>query len=188
MTDVDPPLVRWWRLALLATLGVGFFVVGRVTGLNASLSTERIRALTADAGLWGPIAFVLIFCVGELVHVPGVVFLAAAVVAYGRVGGGMLAFLGAVGAGSVSFIVVRTIGGTPLAAMRSSLARRIFSQLDGHPVRTIFLLRQLLWMAPPLNYALALSNVRFRSYLLGTALGLLAPITGLVLLSDQLLR
>jgi uncharacterized membrane protein YdjX (TVP38/TMEM64 family) len=43
-------------------------------------------------------------------------------------------------------------------------------------------------MAPPLNYALALSNVRFRSYLLGTALGLLAPITGLVLLSDQLLR
>jgi uncharacterized membrane protein YdjX (TVP38/TMEM64 family) len=43
-------------------------------------------------------------------------------------------------------------------------------------------------MGPQLNYALALSSVRFRTYLLGTALGLLAPITGLVLLSDQFLR
>jgi hypothetical protein len=68
------------------------------------------------------------------------------------------------------------------------VARRILSHLDGHPVRTIFLLRLLLWMAPQLNYALALSNVRFRSYLLGTALGLLAPIAGLVLLSDRFLR
>jgi len=187
MTDVDHR-VRWWRLVLLAVLVVGLFLVARVTGLNEYLSTERIRAVTAAAGFWGPIAFVLIFCVGELVHVPGAVFVAAAVVAYGRAGGGALAFVGALVAVSVSFVVVRTIGGKPLAAIRFSLARRILSELDGHPVRTIFLLRLLLWMAPQLNYALALSSVRFRSYLLGTALGLLAPITGLVLLSDRLLR
>jgi uncharacterized membrane protein YdjX (TVP38/TMEM64 family) len=188
MTNVDRAPVRWWRLALLATLVVGVFAVGRVTGINAYLSTERIRAVTATAGLWGPIAFVLIFCGAELVHVPGAVFVAAAVVAYGRTGGGILAFVGALAAGSVSFVVVRTIGGKPLAAIRSSLVQRILSNLDGHPVRTIFFLRLLLWMAPPLNYALALSNVRFRSYLLGTALGLLGPIIGLVLLSDQFLR
>jgi len=187
MTDVDHR-VRWWRLVLLAVLVVGFFVVARVTGLNAYLSTERIRAVTAAAGFWGPIVFVLIFCLGELVHVPGAVFVAAAVVAYGRATGGVLAFVGALAAVSVSFVVVRTIGGKPLAAIRFSLARRILSHLEGHPVRTIFLLRLLLWMAPQLNYALALSSVRFRSYLFGTALGLLAPISGLVLLSDQLLR
>ena len=89
---------------------------------------------------------------------------------------------------SVSFVVVRTIGGKPLGAIRSSLAPRILSHLEGHPVRTIFLFRLLLWMAPQLNYALPLSSVRFRSYLLGTTLGLLAPITGLVLLSAQFLR
>jgi uncharacterized membrane protein YdjX (TVP38/TMEM64 family) len=37
-----------------------------------------------------------------------------------------------------------------------------------------------------LNYALALSNVRFRNYLIGTALGLLAPIAAIVFLSNQL--
>jgi uncharacterized membrane protein YdjX (TVP38/TMEM64 family) len=187
MTELGQP-VRWWRLGLLAAVVVGLFVVARVSGLHAYLSAERIRAITTAAGPWGPIAFVVITCVGELVHVPGVVFVAAAVVAYGRTGGGALAFVGVLCAVSVSFLVVRTIGGKPLRALRSSLARRILSHLDGHPVRTIFLLRLLLWMAPQLNYALALSSVRFRSYLLGSALGLLAPIAGLVLLSDHLLR
>jgi len=37
------------------------------------------------------------------------------------------------------------------------------------------------------DHLLALSIVLFRSYLLGTALGLLAPIAGLVLFSAQLL-
>lgn len=187
MTGVDSR-VRWWRLGLLAVLIVGLVVVTRVTGLIAYLSTERIRAVMAAAGYWGPIAFVVIFSVGELVQIPGAIFVAAAVVAYGRAGGGVLAFVGALAAVSVSFVVARTLGGKPLGAIRSSLARRILSQLEGHPVRTIFLLRLLLWMAPQLNYALALSSVRFRSYLIGTALGLLAPITGLVLLSDQFLR
>lgn len=187
MTGVDSR-VRWWRLGLLAVLVVALVVVARVTGLTAYLSTERIRAVMAAVGYWGPIAFVVIFSVGELVQIPGAIFVAAAVVAYGRAGGGVLAFVGALAAVSVSFVVARTLGGKPLGAIRSSLARRILSQLEGHPVRTIFLLRLLLWMAPPLNYALALSSVRFRSYLIGTALGLLAPITGLVLLSDQFLR
>src|SRR5262249_56993145 len=46
MTDVARPPVRWWRLALLATLIVAVFAVGRATGLSTYLSTEGIRALT----------------------------------------------------------------------------------------------------------------------------------------------
>jgi len=187
MTGFDRSLVRWWRLALLASLIVVLFAFGRATGLDAYLSAENVRMVTAAAGLWGPLVFVLLFCAGELVHVPGAVFVAAAAVAYGPRGGGILAFVGAVAAVSVSFILVRTIGGEPLAAVRSSRARQILSQLERRPVRTVFLLRLLFWMAPPINYALALSGVRFRSYLIGTALGLPAPIAGIVLLSDRLL-
>ena len=55
-------------------------------------------------------------------------------------------------------------------------------------MRTIFLLRLLFWMAPQLNYVLALSSARFRSYVLGAALALPAPIMGLVHLSAQFLR
>lgn len=188
MIEVDRVGVRWWRLVVLAAVTAGLLVLGKATGLNAYFSADRLRAVTHGAGAWGPIIFVLAFCVGELVHVPGVVFVAAAVLAYGRTGGGALAFAGALVAVSVSFVIVRAIGGRPLAAIRWPLARRVLSRLEERPVRTIVLLRLLLWMAPQLNYALALSNVRFGSYLLGTALGLVPPITGLVLLSDQVLR
>jgi uncharacterized membrane protein YdjX (TVP38/TMEM64 family) len=187
MVDVDQR-VRWWRLALLALLVLGLFVVARATGFNELLSAARVRAVTNAAGAWGPILFVVVFCVGELVHVPGVVFVAAAVLVYGRVGGGALSFVGAVAAVSVSFVVVRAVGGKPLAAIRWPLARRLLSRLDERPVLTVLLLRLLLWMAPQLNYALALSSIRFRSYFVGTALGLLVPIAGIVLLSDNLLR
>jgi uncharacterized membrane protein YdjX (TVP38/TMEM64 family) len=71
---------------------------------------------------------------------------------------------------------------------REAVMSRLLSRLDERPVLTVVLLRLFLWMAPQLNYALALSNIRFRSYFVGTALGLVAPIAGIVLLSDTLLR
>jgi uncharacterized membrane protein YdjX (TVP38/TMEM64 family) len=187
-SDSNVAPLRWWRLAALVALVGGLIVLGKTTGLTAYLSAERIRVFTDAAGLWGPIVFVVVFCVGELVNVPGVIFVGAAVVAYGRLGGGALSFIGAVAAVSVSFVVVRGVGGKPLAAIRWPLAGRLLSRLDERPVLTVILLRLFLWMAPQLNYALALSNIRFRSYFVGTAVGLVAPIAGIVLLSDTLLR
>jgi uncharacterized membrane protein YdjX (TVP38/TMEM64 family) len=86
----------------------------------------------------------------------------------------------------VSFFIVRGVGGKPLGAVRWRFVRRILAQLDAHPLRTVIILRSILWMAPQLNYALALSNVRFRDYLVGSALGLILPLAGMVLLFDRI--
>ena len=43
------------------------------------------------------------------------------------------------------------------------------------PILTVALLRLFLWVAPPINYALALSTVRYRDYAAGSALGLAIP-------------
>lgn len=178
--------VRWWRLGALAAALVALFAVGRLAGWTDDLSTARVRAAIESAGAWGPILFVLAFSVGELLHVPGMVFVAAAVVAYGRLGGGALALAGAIVSLSVSFVVVRAIGGKPLGAIRWRFARRVLGHLDARPVRTVALLRLVLWMSPQVNYVLALSSVRFRSYLAGSALGLTLPIAGIALLFDRL--
>jgi uncharacterized membrane protein YdjX (TVP38/TMEM64 family) len=50
------------------------------------------------------------------------------------------------------------------------------------------LLRLLLQTVPALNYALALSGVSFRQYLLGTALGLPLPIVLYCIFFDYLER
>jgi uncharacterized membrane protein YdjX (TVP38/TMEM64 family) len=160
----------------LAALLVALLVAGRLTGLTDRLSVPALRAAVGAAGAWGPVLFVLAFCAGELVHVPGMVFVAAAAFAYGPVNGAALSFAGALASLSVTFAFVRAVGGKPLSTLKWPLAERILAHLDRRPVRTIALLRLVLWISPPVSYALALSGVRFRSYLAGSALGLAIPI------------
>ena len=87
---------------------------------------------------------------------------------------------------TLSFYVVRLIGGQPLGDIKRPLARRILARLDEHPLQTVAILRFFFWMAPPLNYALAMSKVRYRHYLLGSAIGLAIPIPLVVLFFDWL--
>ena len=92
--------------------------------------------------------YVIAFCVGELLHVPGLVFVAAGVLAYGPALGGPLAFLGAVAAVSVSFWIVRAVGGRPLGELRTRWVRRALAQLDARPIATIAILRLVLILWP----------------------------------------
>ena len=164
------------RLALLVVFLVGLFVIGTATGWADRFTLEGVRAAIADAGIWGFAVFLGAFAVGELLHVPGFLFVAAAVLAYGRLLGGGAAYVGAVVSVVVSFAVVRGVGGRALGGLKNARVRRILDRLEERPVRVVALLRLLLWMAPPLNYALALSPVRFRDYLIGSAIGLVIPI------------
>ena len=66
------------------------------------------------------------------------------------------------------------------------MARRLFAGLDAHPVGSIALLRILMQTAPALNYALALSGIRFRNYMVDTLLGLPLPIALYCYFFDQL--
>src|ERR1700761_7439481 len=102
---------RLVRLALLALVAVALVVVRYETRFGAELSTANVRAHVQDAGAAGVVLFVLAFAAGEILHVPGMVFVAAAALAWGRLAGGMAAYLGAVVSVSICFVVVRAIGG-----------------------------------------------------------------------------
>jgi uncharacterized membrane protein YdjX (TVP38/TMEM64 family) len=166
---------RMLRLAILAAVVVALLVVRYTTSFGASLSTARIRDLVQHAGAAGVALFVLAFTVGELLHVPGMVFVAAAVMAWGRVGGGALSYAAALVSVSVGFFVVRAIGGQPLATITQPRLRALLARLDRRPIVTVALLRLVMWVAPALTYALALSSVRYRDFAIGSALGLLIP-------------
>lgn len=140
-----------------------------------------------SAGVWGWLLYIAVFAAGEFLHVPGLVFVAAAILIYGKLAGFALAYLGAIISVSFSFALVRRIGGTPLQQSNSPWLRRALAQLDQRPIRTVFTLRLLLWLAPPLNYVLALAPLKFSHYLIGSAFGLLPPLAGAALLFDWLI-
>jgi hypothetical protein len=78
-------------------------------------------------------------------------------------------------------------GGAPLVGVRQRWLRRALSRLETRRVLTVALLRTFLVLSPPLSFALAMSRTRFRDRLLGSALGLVAPVAAYVCVSDCLL-
>ena len=140
-----------------------------------------------EAGPLGWLVYICVFTLGELVQVPGFIFVGAASLAYGKVLGFFLAFFAAVISVCVSFAVVRTVGGKALAEFDNKLMKRMLARLDERPVMTVVSLRLVFWIAPPLNYALGLSNIGFRDYLIASAIGLIPPILGMTIFFDWLL-
>lgn len=190
-TVVDEQTIRakrmkWLRVGALAVLFVGSLTVARVTGLSDSMSVEYVRDLMQTTGAWGFFAFVGIFTVGELMHVPGLIFVGAASVAYGQALGVAASFAGALTSVVVSFLLIRAIGGQPLSDFERPFVRKVFARLEEQPIRTVAVLRVLFILSPALNYALAMSKVRFRDFVLGSALGLALPIPLAVIFFDYL--
>ena len=164
------------RVVVALVLVIGLVLVGRATGLDRLLDREQVRTLVESAGALGLLAYVAIFTIGQLLGVPGLVFVAAGILSYGKLYGAGASLLGAVVAVTVSFLIVRAVGGRPLGDVQKPFMRRVMARLDARPVRAIALLRMVFWLAPPVNYALALSRVRLRNFVLGSAVGMLVPI------------
>lgn len=176
-TPLRAPQTRpWRRLAAVLLLLVLLWAVVEFTGLRARINPQSLREGFAAHGAWGFMAFAALFALGNLIQLPGWFFLAAAVLALGPVWGALTTLSAALLSCSVTFFVVRAFGASALRELPGPLARRLFSRLDAHPVRSVALLRLLFQTVPALNYALALSGLRFRDYMLGTLIGLPGPL------------
>ena len=168
--------MRHARLLIVLLLLLAGWVAVHALGLREHFNLPAMQQGLAMHPVAGLLLFVLLFSVGNLLHVPGWLFLAAAVLTLGPLWGGLTTYLAASVACVVTFASIRLLGGQALRGFDGRLARRIFAQLDRHPVRTVALLRLLFQTAPVLNCALALSGVGLRGYVLGTLLGLPLPI------------
>ncbi|MGE0791497.1 MAG: TVP38/TMEM64 family protein [Sandaracinaceae bacterium] len=178
--------VRWLRIGVLAALFVGSLIVAKLTGLSESVNVESVRDLMRESGPLGFLSFIGVFTIGELMHVPGLVFVGAASIAYGPLWGTVAGFVGAVTSVSVGFLVIRAIGGQPLGGFQRPILQRIFARLESHPIATVAILRIVFILAPALTYALAMSKVRFHHFVIGSALGLALPIPLAVYFFDYL--
>jgi len=173
---VIPYVLRYKRL-----LGVGLFLgilltVFEVSGLRDHFNLAFMRQVILQHQIGGLMLFVLLFSLGNLIQIPGWVFLAAAVLTLGRVGGGVVTYVAAVTSCAFTFVTIRALGGDALRLLKNRVAVRLLRELDAHPIASVALLRILFQTVPALNYALAMSGIKFRTYLIGTLVGLPVPI------------
>lgn len=181
------PLARPYRKLLAVALFIGLlFAAFELSGLRQHFSLEFLQQQILANKVTGLLLFVALFALGNLIQVPGWIFLAAAVLTLGKTWGGLATYIAACISCISTFLSIRLIGGDALRQLTNPLAIRIFRHLDQRPLLSVVALRTLFQTVPLLNYALAMSGIRFRNYLLGTLLGLPLPITLYCLLFDTL--
>ena len=183
-----PRFVQLVRLGLVLLLLLLVWAVFERLGLRSQISVVNLRQSFEQHWLLGLASFALLFALGNLVHIPGWVFLAAAVLALGRTWGALATYVAACLSCLTTFLVVRLVGANALRSMNGRTARRLFARLDAHPVRSVFVLRLMFQTLPALNCALALSGVSLGAYMLGTVLGLPLPILAMTVFFDALAR
>ena len=137
---------------------------------------EKIPALVASLGVFAPLAFIGLCIAGVFLHLPEFVLIAIGGVLFGGVQGFFYGWAGALAGSTATFLCVRYF---MREAVQSSCAGR-FKRLDAFDSRlaaqgfqTVLLLRLVLFMAPPLNWLIALTRVKFLHYFAASALGII---------------
>lgn len=174
------------RLLIVILFLVILLALFQFSGLREHFNLEFLRQQIVDNKVNGLFIFILLFCMGNLIQVPGWIFLAAAVLALGKTWGGIATYIAATISCIFTFLTIRFIGGDAIRGLKNRTALKIFHGLDAHPIKSIALLRILFQTVPALNYALALSGVKFHKYLIGTMIGLPLPIMVYCLFFDYI--
>lgn len=174
-------------LAVFLFLAI-LYAVFEYSGLRDHLSVGFLQQTIQQHWIGGLIIFTLLFSLGNLIQIPGWVFLAAAVLALGKTMGGIATYIAASVSCMITFFAIRLVGGDALRQLDNKIAVSLIRQLDARPVKSVLLLRMLFQTLPALNYALAISGIRFRHYMAGTLLGLPLPIALYCLFFDYLAK
>jgi uncharacterized membrane protein YdjX (TVP38/TMEM64 family) len=156
-------------------LGVAALALLIVLGRRAGAGIPQLAAWVEDLGAWGPLAFVVAYAAATVAFVPVSLLTLAAGAIFGVAEGTLWVFVAATIGAALAFLVSRhwaraaverRVAGTPRFA---ALDRAVAEQ----GLKIVLLLRlSPLFPFNALNYALGLTRVSFRDFLVGS-LGML---------------
>lgn len=161
------------RSGLLAKIALGLVAVAALLllGRTAGSYLPAFAAWVQAQGAWGPAIFIAGYVLATVAAVPGSILTLAAGAIFGIAGGAAYVFIAAVTGSSLAFLIARYVA-------RPAVERRVaadprFERIDRAVAREgrkiVFLLR-LSPVLPfnALNYALGLTRVRFRDYVVAS--------------------
>jgi uncharacterized membrane protein YdjX (TVP38/TMEM64 family) len=163
------------RLLLLGAIMIGLLLLAKYTPLGAYFSVEKLQELINGAGNWGLIIFFAVFLMGTLMNVPGAVFLIFAILTYGYFWGILISYITALSCAMINFLFARFVGGKALSEIKNIRIKKALSKVETHPISTLFWLRLFLLLSPVVNYAMALTNIKFKQFFIGNVIAMILP-------------
>lgn len=169
------------RRAALLRLG-GLVLVFVTVAVGVQLSgwdgPQQLRETVEGAGPWGPVLYVLGYAALVLVPTPASVLTILAGALFGLLEGVLLAWLGALLGAVGGFAIGRRLGRPAVDRLLGGRLAQADRVLAHHGLPAVLAVRLVpVFPFTPLNYAAGLVGVKFRHYLLGSALGMLPGAT-----------
>jgi len=160
-------------LVLVAFLALAITVV-RFTPVKDYLTAEALGKLLDKAGIWAPVAFILVYAVGVCLFVPGTLITAIGAAIFGPYWGFLCVWVGAMIGASTAFFLGRGLGREFAASLIGDRLKKYDDAIERNGFATVLYLRLVYFPFTPMNFGMGLTKVRFRDYFLGTGLGIIA--------------
>lgn len=174
---------RWLRspCSRLGFLGL-MVLLAAVVALSADdLSLGGLRDAIEEFGAAGPIVYVGLYALVTVLLLPGTPFTVLSGVAFGPIVGSVVALGGATLGATLSFLVGRGIGRTAVEQLSGRRTRAIDAFLAERGFVSMLVVRLVpLFPFNVLNLVSGVTALRFRDYVLATAIGI---VPGTVLLA-----
>lgn len=170
-----------WRRVVLVLVLVASVALATRWWLGSSWSIATIQDQIHAAGPAAPWAFMGLYAIATVLMLPGAPLTLSAGFLFGPLSGVAYAWIGA-SVGALAAYAVGRPGRGPLHAWLHRRFARVTRYVDDHSLGAVLTLR-LVPLVPfnALNYALGLTGVPPRPYVVGTLLGILPGTTAYVL-------
>ncbi len=175
-----------WTTILIPILIVAILVVaGRLIDLHSYL--EIVQALVWTFGPWAPVAFGAIYVGAMLLFLPGTPFTVAAALAFGSLWGYVTMLAATTAAAAAGFFVARYVAKETVEKRLSELEG--FEKIKGWVEKNHWLAITVVRTMPIFpfavnNYALGLTDIPFRTYLIASEL-VFIPMTGVLVFGAE---
>ena len=145
----------------------------RSPAVKELLTVERLGAWLAAAGVWAPLAFILIYAAGVCLFIPGTLLTALGAAIFGPYWGFLYVWVGAMLGAAGAFLIGRYLGREFAASLIGDRLKKYDDAIERNGFATVLYLRLVYFPFTPMNFGMGLTKVRFRDYLWGTGLGIL---------------
>ncbi len=148
-------------------------VVVYVTPLKRYTDPRKLKAFFVAWGYWAPVIFIAAFAVKSVVPFPSTVLALAGGLVFGPFYGAVYSIIGSTVSGSIAYQVSRRLGRDFVNKVLGSKARVLDRMTHAHGLAVVLFFR----IVPSLpfdvfNLGAGLSDITFRDFVIGTAIGM----------------
>ena len=150
------------KAAILILFVAAALVTVRFTGVREFLTVEKLGALLAAAGIWAPLAFIMVYAMGVCLFVPGTLLTALGAAIFGPYWGFLFVWVAAMLGATGAFLIGRYLGREFAASVIGDRLKKYDDAIEQNGFATVLYLRLVYFPFTPMNFGMGLTKVRFR--------------------------